>query len=267
MRTRGNLDEKRRPRRGMVAPNPDRCKPLSAASSDQLGHVLLVFARPTASAYGLGVTSACWGAAARIVQCRETSFSANKGHLPSTEACRLQSGPPIGGPDRGRAACRVYRSKMTAQQDRWKEIPFINGVPIPFQGRFSREEFDKICKGLVPESMEDKWFAYFKEPYLFLHRSWTGQPIFRVTLSLDGEGASVAEALCVGEVIKKTSPEYEATLLDFLISNLILGQAKPFPVPRNAWEARPGLFQHVVAGTSFPQTRTPARRRWWQLWR
>jgi len=34
---------------------------------------------PTASAYGLGVTSACWGAAAGIVQCRETSVSAMVG--------------------------------------------------------------------------------------------------------------------------------------------------------------------------------------------
>jgi hypothetical protein len=171
------------------------------------------------------------------------------------------------GLDRGRVAGPKDRYEMAARGDRWKRIPFVSGLPIPLQRRFSREEFDKISKGLIPENMEDKWFAYFEEPHLFLHRTWTGQPIFRVTLSSDGDGASVTEVLCVSEVVKETSPEYEASLLDFLISNLILGKAKPFPVPPGAWEARPGLFQHVVAGTSFPQTRTPARRRWWQLWR
>lgn len=69
---------------------------------------------------------------------------------------------------------------MAVTRDRWKRIPFISGVPIPFEGAFSREEFDKIREGMVPEVMEDKWFAYFEKPHLFLHRSWTGHPVYRV---------------------------------------------------------------------------------------
>ena len=47
---------------------------------------------------------------------------------------------------------------------------------------------------------------------------------------------------------------------------LLLGKVKPFPIPPGAWEARPGLLQHGVAGTGFPQAGT-MRRRWWRLWR
>ena len=155
---------------------------------------------------------------------------------------------------------------MAATKDSWKRIPFTKGVAIPFQATFSREDADKLREGLVPEVMEDKWFIYFEEPYLFLHRSWSGQPVYRVTLAEGGNGASVLEALCVAETVEETGPEYQATLLDFLINNLLLGKATLFPFPPGGWEARPGLLQHGVAGTGFRQVGT-MRRRWWHLWR
>jgi hypothetical protein len=154
---------------------------------------------------------------------------------------------------------------MTATKDRWKRIPFTSGISIPFQATFSREEVCKLCEGLVPEAMEDKWFIYFEDPHLFLHQSWSGQPVYRVTLAASGQGAFIDEALCVAEAVEETGPEYQGRLLDFLISNLLLGKAKPFPVPPGASELRPGLLQHVVAGTGFPQAGT-MRRRWWRLW-
>jgi hypothetical protein len=159
---------------------------------------------------------------------------------------------------------------MVATRDRWKRIPFTSGVSIPFEGTFSREEFDKIREGVVPEGMEDKWFAYFEAPHLFLHRSWTGLPVYRVALAANCDGGSVTEALCVVEEIEKTGPEYQAKLLDFLISNLLLGKANPFPVPAGARKSAAGLLQHGIAGTGFPQAHPEGhsvRRKWWRLWR
>ena len=62
----------------MVAPNPDRSKPLVTVPRAAISPVMPFWLSlgPTASAYGLGVMSACWGAAAGIVQCRETLVSA-----------------------------------------------------------------------------------------------------------------------------------------------------------------------------------------------
>lgn len=67
-----------------------------------------------------------------------------------------------------------------ASADFWKSEPFREGVPLPYQAVFSSEEFARLKTGLVPQSMEDKWFVYYEEPHLFIHRSWTGQPVYRL---------------------------------------------------------------------------------------
>jgi hypothetical protein len=69
---------------------------------------------------------------------------------------------------------------MTADKDSWKREPFTGGLPIPFQATFSPTELSRLRKGLIPKSMDDKWFIYFESPYLYLHRSWTGKLIYRV---------------------------------------------------------------------------------------
>ena len=120
-------------------------------------------------------------------------------------------------------------------------VPFISGVPTPFAATFSREDFEKIRVGVVPEIMEDKWFVYFEEPHLFMHRSWTGLPVYRLTLAVHGDGASVVEALCVAEALEEYDSEYHANLLDFLISSLLLGKAKPFPVPAGTRKSKTGI--------------------------
>ena len=154
---------------------------------------------------------------------------------------------------------------MTARKDSWKRQEFIEGRPVPYRADFSPAELERLRDGLIPEDMDDKWFIYYEEPHLFLHRSWTGEPVYRVTLAVNEKGASVAEALCVPGAIE-ADPEYQAQLLDFLIGNLLLGKDKPFPMPPGVREAEPGLLQHGVAGTGFPQSH-PHGRRWWQFWR
>lgn len=148
---------------------------------------------------------------------------------------------------------------MRATADSWKREPFTTGVVIPYQDRFFESEYAKLQEGLIPGVMEDKWFVYFEEPYLFLHRSWTGQPVYRARLSACGDGATVTEALCVPRVLEANGPVYQARLLDFLISNLLLGKAKPFPVPDGFVEQAKGAFQHAISGTGYPQVASEGR--------
>ena len=141
---------------------------------------------------------------------------------------------------------------MTATANSWKHKPFLAGRPIPYAESFSGPEYSKLREGLIPQAMEDKWFIYFDEPHLFLHRSWTGEPVFRVRLTASGDGAAVAEALCVSDLLQN-GPEYQAVLLDFLIGNLLLGKAKPFPMPDGQTEQARGILQHHVSGTGYEQ--------------
>lgn len=56
-----------------------------------------------------------------------------------------------------------------------------NTKPLPEQRTtfaldrvFSPNEMDRIRAGLIPDVMEDKWFIYWRDKALYLHRSWTG---------------------------------------------------------------------------------------------
>ena len=117
--------------------------------------------------------------------------------------------------------------------------------------------------------MEDKWFIYYEESELFFHRSWTGQPVYRLMLAtLADGGATVSEALWSKglAVASKDGPDYQVQLLDFLVANLLLGQAKSFPLPSGLREPMPGVFQHHSSGTGFPESRPKSKKSWWRFW-
>jgi hypothetical protein len=73
--------------------------------------------------------------------------------------------------------------------------------------------------------------------------------------------------------------EYQVKLVDFLIGNLLLGHAKPFPRPSGITEPMPGAFQHHVSGTGYSEVQhgqviSPAPKQnvqmpqkpWWRIW-
>ena len=108
----------------------------------------------------------------------------------------------------------------------WKREPFKQCVPTPYHAAFDPKQLIRLKAGLIPRAMEDKWFIYYEQPELFFHRSWTGQPVYRLTLagSADG-GATVTEALWSKELATaaKDGADYQARLVEFLIANLLLG--------------------------------------------
>jgi hypothetical protein len=159
---------------------------------------------------------------------------------------------------------------VQASPTSWKRKPFKEGVPLPFQAAFDREQFARLKEGLIPQQMEDKWFIYYEEPHLFLHRSWTGAPVYRLTLNRVPGGGEVMEALWSQELADASAPtqgvEYQVRLLDFLLSNLLLGQSKPFPMPPDLQQPMNGVFQHFVAGTGYPQSSAKPKKPWWRIW-
>ncbi|MBS1839926.1 MAG: hypothetical protein JSS69_09910 [Acidobacteria bacterium] len=161
---------------------------------------------------------------------------------------------------------------MPAFASSWKREPFSSGTPIPFRALWSQDQFIKITQGLIPKTMEDKWFIYYETPHLFFHRSWTGKPVFRVMIVAGVNGYQVAEALAAMKLTSGPNENfvYEAKLLDFLVSNLLLGGCKPFPMPPGAEErTAPGVIQHAVSGTGYPQESQHSsmqKKPWWHFW-
>jgi hypothetical protein len=158
---------------------------------------------------------------------------------------------------------------MPACSTSWKHEPFKEGIPIPYQAAFDNQQFARLKEGFIPQEMEDKWFIYYEEPYLFLHRSWgNGQPVFRVSLRSTDKGAEVSEALWSKNLASdsKWGTNYWAALLDFLVSNLLLGLRKPFPLPPGPITWTPGALQHSFSGTGYQESPATPTKPWWRIW-
>jgi hypothetical protein len=142
---------------------------------------------------------------------------------------------------------------MRASSTSWKRLPLTDGVALRYESVFNAQQFSRLVEGLVPHVMEDKWFIYYDEPHLFLHRSWTGQPVYRVKLKHSADGVEVEEALWSKELAEASSADvqYQSQLIEFLIANLLLGEDKPFPRQPGLEDAKQKLLQHAISGTGY----------------
>ena len=77
----------------------------------------------------------------------------------------------------------------------WQNHPIENPKRIEISLHFTEKQFSKFIKGFIPQQMEDKWFIYFENDWLYFHRSWTGFGIYKAKLKKepDGNGYSINE--------------------------------------------------------------------------
>jgi len=102
---------------------------------------------------------------------------------------------------------------------------------IPIGRRFSADDMSRIRDGLVPEQMEDKWFIYWQDASLYLHRSWTGFCVYVARFQeQDGEWTLVeVDVNRDPDQYSQTSDEADAEMIQFLIDSLLLGRDAEFP--------------------------------------
>jgi len=120
-----------------------------------------------------------------------------------------------------------------AHKQLWRaEKESVPLTPVPYRDAFTPEEFRTICSGLVPRSMEEKWYVLFETPYLLFFRSWTGRLIYRMRVDQDLSGARVvdAEVLDNPEFYKRGSADFEVSMLSWLVRRLLLHQDVPLPM-------------------------------------
>jgi hypothetical protein len=80
-----------------------------------------------------------------------------------------------------------------ATRDTWKNFDIVSPKKIELKIQFSEEEFELIKKGLIPKEMEDKWFIFYEDGYLYFHRSWTGRGIFKAEIIKEDNGYIIKE--------------------------------------------------------------------------
>lgn len=145
-----------------------------------------------------------------------------------------------------------------ATRESWRNKPFpTQRAPLPFEGRYDGAELTRILHGLVPEDVEDKWFVFHEDGWLYLHRAMTGSCIYALRLRVEEDGATIAGAWVNTDPTEYTATDraWDLALLQFLVDDLLAGRPLDFPVRTSLPEDKQLNFQHTVVGR---------RRRGWE---
>src|SRR5262245_54727982 len=140
-------------------------------------------------------------------------------------------------------------------------------LPLPdiradlgFGESYTADDFERIKRGVTPQEMEDKWFVFYEEPWLYFHRSWTGACIYAVRFRSSHSGVAAVESWVTRDPdhYKETRTDYDRALLKFLIDAFLLGRQAAFPVPSDVPASAPaGVYQHNLVGRAYPETTHP----------
>ena len=58
---------------------------------------------------------------------------------------------------------------------------------------FTKEEYQKLIRGHIPYQMEDKWYIFYEDDWLYFHRSWTGYGMYKAQVLPDQNGYYIDE--------------------------------------------------------------------------
>jgi hypothetical protein len=123
---------------------------------------------------------------------------------------------------RGDAPSRATRGSWRTQP-----LPF-NRTRILLERRFTRWDWAALKRGFVPQVMEDRWFVFEDDGWLYFHRSWTGYGVYWVRLFDTPTGGDIVEAWVSRDrdQYKGASAEDDVRRLSQLIDTLLLGKGR-----------------------------------------
>lgn len=113
----------------------------------------------------------------------------------------------------------------TAERTSWKNYPIDNPKRITIDLRFTESQLLRLKKGLIPQQMEDKWFIFFENDWLYFHRSWTGFGVYKVQIVKSEDSYAINEfwAERNTEKYKNDVDDFDIDTLSFLIARGLLG--------------------------------------------
>jgi hypothetical protein len=139
-----------------------------------------------------------------------------------------------------------------ASRDSWTTHPLPDEhAQLTTSWTFTKQQFDQMKRGLIPEQMEDKWFIYYEDGWLHFHRSWTGYCIYQIQFWERDSDFAVAQILVSRDLeqYRESTDEYDLLLLKYLIDRLLLGREVSFPLGDEINDAvTAALKQHHLVG-------------------
>ena len=114
--------------------------------------------------------------------------------------------------------------RKTATRTTWKNYPIDKPERIEIALRFTGRQFSRLKKGFIPKQMEEKWFIFYENNWLYFHRSWTGFGIFSAQL-INEQGSYVIKEFWAErnkEKYKNESAKVDIETISFLIAGELL---------------------------------------------
>jgi ribA/ribD-fused uncharacterized protein len=112
-----------------------------------------------------------------------------------------------------------------ARRGDWQITPMpAQQAKLDYKAEFTREEYQLLSRGLIPESMDDRWFIFCEGATLYFHRSWTGLCIYQVELEAV-DGRHRIKSVIVNrdqQQYSETHAEADSQLLHELIYRILL---------------------------------------------
>lgn len=145
----------------------------------------------------------------------------------------------------------IMIKKATGTNRNLQPLPAETAV-LPFERTFTATEFQQIELGFIPQQMEDKWFMYFQDGQLNMHRSWTGFQIYQVTIvSGNDNNYHVTKVLANRDPQQYTVEDdlHDAQWLHFYIDLFLLKKknvSAPLPAPLSGEQRE--IYQHSMIG-------------------
>lgn len=105
-----------------------------------------------------------------------------------------------------------------------------NSIPMPklnkalmVRDKCSAEIFALVSQGLIPNSMDEKWFIYYEDPWLYIHRSLSGICVFKIKFQLINEHYEIVTALVNrdAEQYNETDDARDIAMLRELLRSLV----------------------------------------------
>ena len=140
---------------------------------------------------------------------------------------------------------------MAATSSSWKRLEApAEREDLKLQALFTDADAEQMMQGFIPREMEDKWFIYFEDGWLWFHRSWTGAVVYAVRLDGSSAGVRVVESWVNRnpEQYKLKDTEFDRKLVTYLIDSILLKKSVPFPTPPSTQKAPQGLARHHYVG-------------------
>ena len=115
--------------------------------------------------------------------------------------------------------------KKLALRTTWNNEPIKNPKRVEIGLHFTNDQYEKLIRGIIPHQMEDKWFVFYEDKWLYFHRSWTGYGIYKAELLKVLDGYIINEFWAERDKAKYSNEndKSDAENISFLIAEGLLG--------------------------------------------